>query len=212
MGNNLTSVCQQPVQETKYTVETPAYESTTFPVEPAEPKQAYEQGQNAVEATVETKVDEIEATAAEINDAVEAKVEELKEHLEKAVEETAKTETTVDAPLDLVGEKDQTVEGDVKKPCVTPLKVVFELKGARKTVDFTHNELGFECGQPTGCCASIKPVTVTRVTPGGQAVSLGLARGAIIRQVDGKDIAELKQMQGLVETYKATLPAPGVSN
>jgi flagellar hook-basal body complex protein FliE len=226
MGNSLTSVCRQPAEETKYAVETPAYESTIYPTDLAEPKEVYEQ-RNAVEATVdetkdaaaeikdavEAKVDEITDAAVETKDVVEAKVREAKENIEEVVEEMAKAENATNTPLVVVVEKDETAEQDVPKPCVTPLKMVFELKGARKTVDFTHNALGFEYSQGgKGCCSSIKPVTVTKVTPNGQAASLGMERGAVIRQVNEKDIADLKQMQCLVDKHKATLPPPEVSN
>jgi len=226
MGNSLTSACQQSAEETKYAVETPAYESTTYPTEPAEPKEVYEQ-KDAVEATVDerkdaaveikdavgAKVDEITDAAVEIKGAAGAKVKETKENIEEVVEEMAKAENATDTPLLVVVDKDETAEKDVTKPCVTPLKLTFELKGGRKTVDFTHNALGFEYSQGgKGCCSSIKPVTVTKVTPNGQAASLGMERGAVVRQVNEKDIVDLKQMQGLVDKHKATLPPPEVSN
>lgn len=236
MGNSWTSVCRQPTTDPTEPAELKeVYGEVKLAVEAKmeETKDTVEDIKDAVEANVEETNDTVE----DIKDAVEAKVEETKE----VVQEMARAENTTDTPLVVVVENDGTVEAktdevketvekaleviheedaEKEKPCVTPLTVVFDLKGEHKTVEFTYKPHGFEYEQakkkatPCCACASSKPqphVTVSKVVPNEQAASLGMERGAIIRQVNGKEIAELKQMDLFTE-HLATLPNEPDSN
>merc|ERR1712232_1300862 len=88
---------------------------------------------------------------------------------------------------------------ETKGPARGLLVVVFEHKGMRYAVEFPTSELGFEYAQGGGCCGPVAGkalVKVKKVT--SNAAALGVVRGAIIRQVNGKDIADADQLRDLI--------------
>jgi C-terminal processing protease CtpA/Prc len=171
---------------------------------------------------VAEKVDEtreaVEAMANEAKEAVDAKAEEIKEAAENAA----------DAPaVAVAGEKEETVEAKPEtctrtaedppeqKTPVAPLILVVGMKGqARKTVEFVHKSLGFEYSKKAGCapCGSKGNVTVSKVEANQQAATLGVQRGAIIYQVNGKDIADPNQLRDLIAEHLPKLPEASVCN
>merc|ERR1712232_119946 len=170
-----------------------------------------------------------------------AKVEGIKESVEKTEVEIVAAENGVDSPVAAVLEENeannasekapQKVEEKVeekleekvdeqlgsaecKAPC-SPLILVLEMNGSRKTVEFTYKPLGFEYSRPKACCVPAKgksPVKVTRVTAKQQAATLGVERGATLCQVNGKDIADPIQLRDLLAEAVATLPEAEASN
>lgn len=199
----------------------------------AEVQEAAEADAGYVEEAVDVEAKDVAANVDEIKGAVEKNGDETKETVEKTVEEMAAAEHAPDAPLLLVTEKQETdvttddikevvekaeenVEASEKKEAlVTPLIVVLEKKGIRKTVEFTYQPVGFAyCQLGSGCCGpkSKASVKVSKVEPKQQAASLGVESGAIICQVNGKDIAHANQLRDLLAQYLPTLPKAEVCN
>merc|ERR1712110_738034 len=123
-------------------------------------------------------------------------------------------ENKVEAP-------EQTVPVTPATP-VTPLVLVVAKKGqARQTVEFCYRPLGFDFEDsrvktvcvPFPCGRSSKGhVKVSKLEAEQQAAALGVESDAIIYQVNGKDIADAKQLQDLIEDHLAKLPEATACN
>lgn len=198
MGNGLACTCQQcqPAEEATYVGESPALDAVVLKVDETS-KDTVEDFRDAGEDAKyqdvsEVKVEEdegnLEAKVNEMNDSVDAKEEENKDAVEPRIEEI----------LDVVEKPPQLV-------------VMFDdLKGVSQTATFTYKPLGFEFDKTASNCFCQRqpksPVKVIKVVPDGQAAKLGMQRGVFICQLNGKDIAGLKQMRELLEQHLTTLP------
>jgi len=184
-----------------------------------------------LQASIEPKIEEHKGAA-------DNRGAGIKEYLDD-VEEMACTENGADAPaerkqaaevktaechdpVEKLEEPVNNVEVPEHAAPVTPLVLVLAKKGqARQTVEFVYKPLGFHFEDshvkvacvPLPCGRSSKShVRVSKLEADQQAAALGVESDAIIYQVNGKDIADAKQLQDLIEDHLAKLPEATACN
>lgn len=226
MGNTCSGACQH-AEAAPALESTVAYDQKESKDALSEVKATVEEVAKAVEAQAEyaaAKADEakdaVEAKAEEVKDAVEAKGEEVKEYVETVVEEMAAAENAPAAPVVVVIEKEtaeakpEECKEPEKKAPVVPLVLVLGMKGqAKKTVEFTYKPTGFEFKQVKACCGPTPgSVKVTKVEAKQQAATLGVERGQIIYQANGKDISDANQLRDLIAEHLCKLPEVAACN
>lgn len=138
-----------------------------------------------------------EAHREENTDNVETKQEECEQVAEAKPEEEAPEQKALEE------------EAPEQKALVTQLVFEFAKKGqAHKTVEFVYKPLGFDFEDSkvkTRCApcgrSSKGPVKVSAVEDDQQAATLGVELDAIIYKVNGKDVADSKQLRDLIKDH-----------